>query len=125
MPYTTGIVTNTRDFGTAATNVIVSTHNMDQNASATIIVHIFAVPETTLVLTPVYQVSYSVAADSADIRSFNIAGNVAYVVQMSIITPIPNSIFSVFGLDEFGNLVTNQGILQSELTFIPALTPIP
>lgn len=121
MPYTTGIITNTRAVGTAATNVAVSVRNLSA-ATANIIVEIFAVPITTLSLVPVYVSGYAVAAGTVDIREFTIAGNVAYEVQLSNTSILANVTFSSFGLDEFGNLVTEQRALQSELTFIEALS---
>jgi len=121
MPYTTGLITNTRATGTAASYVAVSVRNTS-NANALIIVEIFGVPINTLALTPLYVTGYYVPAMSSDIREFFIAGNVAYEVQMDSSYPLANVVTSVFGLDEFGNLVTNQRVLQSELTEISALS---
>lgn len=119
--YTTGLITNTRAFGTAATNAVVSVRNVG-NSVASIIVVVYVVPMSTLTLTPLYVSSYSIAPDNADIRSFNIAGNVAYEVQYNIDTTLTEAAISTYGLDEFGNLVTEQGVLQSELTPISALS---
>ncbi|MCM3129085.1 MULTISPECIES: hypothetical protein [unclassified Paenibacillus] len=119
--YTTGLITNTRASGTASTNIVVSVRNVGTSV-ANIIVAVFVVPISTLTLTPLYVSSYSVAARSADIRSFNIAGNVAYEVQYNINTTLTEAAISTYGLDEFGNLVTEQGVLQSELTPISALS---
>lgn len=121
MPFTTGLITNTRATGTAASYVAVSFRNTS-NAAALVIVEIFGVPINTLALTPLYVSGYYVPAMSSDIREFFIAGNVSYEVQVSNSTPLANVVCSVFGLDESGNLVTNQGVLQSELTEIPALS---
>ncbi|MFC4103321.1 hypothetical protein [Paenibacillus xanthanilyticus] len=123
MPFTTSLLTNTRATGTAATNVVVNVRNLDQVADVTVIVQIFALSATTLTLSPVYQTGIVVAPNSATRQLFNIAGNLAYEVQLSIITPLPNALLSVFGVDEFGNLVAGQRVLQSELTEIPVLTP--
>ncbi|MFD2385416.1 hypothetical protein ACFSWD_30570 [Paenibacillus xanthanilyticus] len=117
------MLTNTRATGTAATNVVVNVRNLDQVADVTVIVQIFALSATTLTLSPVYQTGIVVAPNSATRQLFNIAGNLAYEVQLSIITPLPNALLSVFGVDEFGNLVAGQRVLQSELTEIPVLTP--
>lgn len=116
MPYTTGIFTNTRATGTAASNIAVSVRNLNASA-ATIIVEVFAVPITTLTLVPVYVSSYTVPAHTADIREFFIAGNVAYEVQIDNTYLLSEVAFSSYGLDEFGNLVTDQRVLHSE--FIP------
>ncbi|TYP70120.1 hypothetical protein [Paenibacillus methanolicus] len=124
MPFTTSLLTNTRATGTAVTNAVVNVRNLDQVASATVIVQVFAVSAVTLTLSPVYQTGLVVPANSAVRQQFNIAGNIAYEVQLSIITPLPNALLSVFGVDEFNNLVTGQRVLQSELTEIPVLTPI-
>ncbi|WNS41778.1 hypothetical protein [Paenibacillus sp. MMS20-IR301] len=115
MPYTTGLITNTRATGTAASNIAVSVRNLGTLA-ATIIVEIFAVPITTLTLVPVYVSGYTVAGGAADIREFFIAGNVSYEVQISNTDGMSKVAFSSFGLDEFGNLVTEQRVLQSEFT---------
>ncbi|AIQ37385.1 MULTISPECIES: hypothetical protein [Paenibacillus] len=121
MPFTTGLITNTRATGTAASNVAVSVRNTS-NANAMVIVEIFGVPYSTLALTPLYVTGYYVPAMSSDIREFFIAGNVAYEVQISTSFPLANVVCSTYGLDEFGNLVTDQRVLQSELTEISALS---
>lgn len=122
MPFTTGLITSTRATGTAATNIAVSVRNIDAGA-ATIIVKVFGVPFSTMVLTPLYVTSYVVPANSSDIREFFIAGNLAYEVQFNNISPLTSVTFSCYGLDEFGNLVTEQRALQSEMTPIAALSP--
>ncbi|MBE9916025.1 hypothetical protein G8C92_18585 [Paenibacillus donghaensis] len=121
MPFTTGIITSTRAVGTAATNVVVSTRNVN-SVDATILVKVFGVPITTLTLTPFYVISFIVPANTADIREFFIAGNVAYEVQISNLTPTAEVVFSTYGLDEMGNIVDEQRVLQSELTPIPVLS---
>lgn len=121
MPYTTGIITNTRATGTAASYVAVSVRNTS-NANAMIIVEIFGVPFSTLALTPLYVTGYYVPAKSSDIREFFIGGNVAYEVQINNSYPLSEVVTSTYGLDEFGNLVTDQRVLQSEFTEISALS---
>lgn len=121
MAFTTGLITNTRATGTAASNVVVSVRNTS-NASAMMIVEVFGVPYSTLALTPLYVTGYYVPAMSSDVREFFIAGNVAYEVQVSSPYPLANVVCSTYGLDEFGNLVTDQRVLQSELTEITALS---
>ncbi len=123
MAFTTGIVTNTRATGTAATNIVVSTRN-ETAAPATIVVQVFGVPSSTLALAPIYVAGYIVPAFSADIRTFFISGNIAYEVQLVNNTALANVVFSSFGIDEFGNLVQEQGYDQNRMTVIPALTPI-
>ncbi|MCM3782612.1 hypothetical protein M3231_06485 [Neobacillus mesonae] len=119
--YTTGLITNTRATGTAATNTVVSVRNVGTSV-ASIVVAVFVVPITTLTLTPLYVTSYSIPANTSDIRSFFIAGNVAYEVQYNVTTTLTEAAISTYGLDEFGNLVTEQRVLQSELTPINALS---
>jgi len=121
MPVTTGMITSTRATDTAATNIVVSVRNVDAN-DATILVQVFGVPWSTLTLTPHYVTSYVVPANSSDIREFYIAGNVAYEVQLNNLSPLAEVAFSTYGIDEFGNIVTEQRVLQSELTFIAALS---
>ncbi|CDN42243.1 MULTISPECIES: hypothetical protein [Paenibacillus] len=123
MALTTGIITNTRATGTAATNIVVSSRN-ETAAPASVVVQIFVVPSTTLVLTPIYVTGYIVPAYSADIRTFTVSGNIAYEVQLVNNTALANVVFSTFGIDEFGNLVQEQGFPQTKMTVIPALTPI-
>jgi hypothetical protein len=124
MPFTTGLITNTRDFGTAASNIVVSTKNEDTINSATIIVQIYNSPTSTT-LSPLYASSFVVPPNSINVSEFFIAGNVAYEVQLNVTGAVPsNVVLTVFGLDEFGNLVTNQRVLQSELTIIPILSPL-
>ncbi len=121
MPYSSGIITNTRVTGTAASYIVVSTRNLS-SAAATILVEIFAVPVTTFTLTPIYVSSYNVPALSSDIREFYIAGNVAYEVQIDNTDSLSVVAFSSYGLDESGNLVIEQRVLQSEFTEIPAFS---
>ncbi|MCD1260598.1 hypothetical protein B5M42_017485 [Paenibacillus athensensis] len=125
MPFTTGLITNTRDFGTAATNIVMNTRNLDQFNSATILVQVFG-SVNSVTFNPLYQTAYVVGANSNDVREFYISGNVAYEVQIGVTSLQPaNVVLSVFGIDAFGNLVANQRVLQSELTTITALSPIP
>ena len=113
--YTTGLITNTRATGTAASNIVVSSRNLGP-ATATVVIEVFGVPISTLTLAPLYVTGFSLPAGSADIRSFFIAGNVSYEVQYSITATLTQVAVSTYGLDEFGNLVTEQRVLQSELT---------
>ncbi|MFC4778966.1 hypothetical protein ACFO9Q_19405 [Paenibacillus sp. GCM10023252] len=119
--YTTGVITNTRAIGTAATNIVLSTHNLG-GGSATVLVEVFGVPITTLTLTPLYITGFIIPPNSVDIRSFFIAGNVAYEVQISETSIFSEIVNSTYGIDEFGNLVTEQRVLQSEMTPIAALS---
>ncbi|SEN28454.1 hypothetical protein [Paenibacillus sp. OV219] len=121
MPYSTGVVTNTRFFGTAASSLVVSTRNLDVINSTTVTVHIFASVSSTVFYTA-YLTSYVVAANSFDVRSFSIGGNVAYEVQLN--STITNVLFTATGLDEFGNLTEDQRHPQAELIFIPVLSPV-
>jgi hypothetical protein len=124
MPFTTGLITNTRDFGTAASNIVVSIKNEDTINSATIIVQIYNSPTSTT-LSPLYASSFVVPPNSINVSEFFIAGNVAYEVQINEISLLPtNVVFTVFGIDEFGNLVVNQRVLQPEFTIIPVLSPL-
>ncbi|MFC3802224.1 hypothetical protein [Cohnella sp. GCM10012308] len=119
--FTTGLITNTRATGSAASNIVVSARNLS-NASATVVVEVFGVPSTTLVLTPLYVTGYILPAFSSDIRTFFIAGNVSYEVQYSVTATLTQVAMSTYGIDEFGNLVTEQRVLQSELTPTAGLT---
>lgn len=121
MPYSSGIITNTRVTGTAANFIAVSSRNLS-SATATVVVEIFAVPMSTLTLTPIYVSSFTVPAFSADIREFFIAGNVAYEVQIDNTDPLSVVAFSSYGLDGSGNLVLEQRVLQSEFTEIAAFS---
>ncbi|CAI6084124.1 hypothetical protein [Cohnella sp. JJ-181] len=125
MPYSTGTVTNTRDFGTAASNIVLNVRNLDTSLPVSVIVKIFASVDSDAFYTA-YVSSFDVPVNSYDIRTFFIAGNVAYEVQIyvgSITTP--NALLSVYGIDEFGNLVTDQRFTQAEMSTIPFLSPNP
>ncbi|MCZ8513585.1 hypothetical protein O9H85_14305 [Paenibacillus filicis] len=125
MPFSTGVITNTKAVGTAASNIVVSTRNADASNTSQIVVQIFASVAST-VFYPAYVSNFVVAAKSFDVREFFIAGNVAYEVQINVISVSPSNVMvTVTGIDGSGNLVTNQQVLQSELTTITALTPIP
>lgn len=124
MPFTTGIITNTRDFGTAASNIVVSIHNTDPINSAVVQVQILASVTSSTFYTAYVQ-GISLPPSGFAIRQFFIAGNVAYEVQMNVTATIPsNVVLSSYGIDQFGNLTTEQRVLQSELTVIPALSVI-
>ncbi|QHW30130.1 hypothetical protein GZH47_04265 [Paenibacillus rhizovicinus] len=123
MPFSTGIVTNTRDFGTAASNIVVNARNLDTVNPVTVMVQIFASVDSDTFYTA-YLNSFDVPANSYEVLTFFIAGNVAYEVQISLSADPPSTLMSVVGIDEFGNLVTDQQYPQSQLSFITALSPI-
>ncbi|GAB6992053.1 hypothetical protein [Paenibacillus pini] len=120
MPYSTGMITNTRATGTAAANVVVSTRNTS-SSSAVILVAVFGVPSSTLI--PLDLTSYVVPPYGVDIREFFIEGNIAYEVQLSELSILAQVLFSTYGIDEYGNIVTEQRVLNSELTEIQAISP--
>ncbi|MEC0230177.1 MULTISPECIES: hypothetical protein [Paenibacillus] len=121
MPFTTGVITNTNVTGTAASNIVVNTRNIDLSNTAIITVQIFASVNSTVFHTD-YATSYIVLPNAYDVREFFIAGNVAYEVQINVLNTT-SAIMSVFGLDGFGNLVNDQRILQSDMSFITSLSP--
>ncbi|UUZ84326.1 hypothetical protein LJK88_11820 [Paenibacillus sp. P26] len=124
MPFSTGIITNTKAVGTAASNIVLSTRNADASNPSQIVVQIFASTDSVTFYTA-YVSNFIVAAKSFDVREFFIAGNVAYEVQINVISTVPSNVLvTVHGIDGSGNLVTNQRVLQSEFTAITALTPI-
>ncbi|MFS0838806.1 hypothetical protein [Paenibacillus sp. 1P03SA] len=124
MPFSTGVITNTRDAGTASSNIVMNVRNLDVTNPVTVTVQIFASVNSTTFYTA-YLISYVVPANSYNVREFFIAGNVAYEVQINTASvTTPNALLSVFGIDGFGNLVTDQRILQSELSFISSLSPV-
>ncbi|TYP79770.1 hypothetical protein [Paenibacillus methanolicus] len=121
MPFSTGTITNTRATGTASSTIVLSTRNLNTSAASTITVQIFATVNSTTFYTA-YVDSFVIAANSYNIRTYVIGGNVAYEVQVN--SSASQVLFSVFGIDEFGNMVPNQGRTQPELSFIAALSPI-
>ncbi|SDX45498.1 hypothetical protein [Paenibacillus sp. CF384] len=125
MAYSTGVVTNTRASGTAATNIVVNTRNLDTDDSVWITVQVFASVDSSDFYTAYYSM-YEVLEDSYDVREFYIAGNVTYEVQLSVTVEagVPNALMSVTGLDEYGNLVEDQRYTQADLAFITSLSPI-
>ncbi|AZN41458.1 hypothetical protein [Paenibacillus albus] len=124
MPYSTGVVMNTRDFGTASANIVVSARNLDLNNAAIVEVQIFASVNSTVFYT-LDLAAYVVPANSYSVREFFIEGNVAYEVQILVTGTLltPNVLLSVYGIDEFNRLVAEQRFAQAELTFIPSLSP--
>ncbi|APQ60959.1 hypothetical protein MHB54_18845 [Paenibacillus sp. FSL M7-0802] len=124
MAFTTGYMTNTRDFGTACSNVVVNLVNEDTVNAATVTIQIFfsLVPDTKI---PLYVTSINVPANSIARRTFFVQGVLAYEVQYNVVSAAPaNVVLSNFGLDQFGNVVQEHRVLQSELTTIPALSPV-
>ncbi|WP_244310759.1 hypothetical protein [Paenibacillus ottowii] len=124
LAFTTGYMTNTRDFGTACSNVVVNLVNEDTVNAATVTIQIFfsLVPDTK---TPLYVTSVNLPANSIARRTFFIQGVLAYEVQYDVVSAAPaNVVLSNFGLDQFGNVVQEHRVLQSELTTIQALSPV-
>ncbi|KEO77939.1 hypothetical protein EL23_15120 [Paenibacillus polymyxa] len=124
MAFTTGYMTNTRDFGTACSNVVVNLVNEDTVNAATVTIQIFfsLVPDTKI---PLYVTSVNLPANSIARRTFFVQGVLAYEVQYNVVSAAPaNVVLSNFGLDQFGNVVQEHRVLQSELTTIPALSPV-
>ncbi|SEO75299.1 hypothetical protein [Paenibacillus sp. OV219] len=124
MPFTTGIVTNTRDFGTASSNIVVSMKNESLVDTATVVILVFASVDSSSFV-PAYAESFTLVPNETEITTYFISGNVAYEVQYDVILPaLNNVIISVFGIDEFGNLVQDQRYSPSEFMFIPDLSPL-
>ncbi|WP_235322319.1 MULTISPECIES: hypothetical protein [Paenibacillus] len=124
LAFTTGYMTNTRDFGTACSNVVVNLVNEDTVNAATVTIQIFfsLVPDTKI---PLYVSSVNLPANSVARRTFFVQGVLAYEVQYNVVSAAPaNVVLSNFGLDQFGNVVQEHRVLQSELTTIPALSPV-
>jgi hypothetical protein len=123
MALTTGYITNTRSSGTAATNVVLNLVNENQFNAALVVVKIFY-SQSTDVKTPLYVNSFTLPVNSIRRGVFFIQGVLAYEVQYSVTSVTPTDVvLSSYGLDEFGNIVQEQRILQSELTTISALSP--
>ncbi|MBO7745774.1 hypothetical protein I8J29_16320 [Paenibacillus sp. MWE-103] len=119
--YSTGVVTNTRDFGTAASNIVLNISNIDP-ADTTVLIKIVASVDSD-VFYIAYVDGFVVPAGGYEVRTFMIAGNVAYEVQISTSSESlgPNALVSVYGIDEFGNLVDNQRFAPEELSSIPGI----
>ncbi|MBO7747333.1 hypothetical protein I8J29_24415 [Paenibacillus sp. MWE-103] len=119
--YSTGVVTNTRDIGTAATTIVLNVSNIDPTATS-VTVKIVASVDSDFFYTA-YVSGFVVPAGGYEVMTFNIAGNVAYEVQVSTLSSSqgPFALVSVYGLDEFGNLVANQRFAPEELSSIPAI----
>ncbi|SEP02865.1 hypothetical protein [Paenibacillus sp. OV219] len=124
MPFTTGLVTNTRSFGTAASTVAVNTRNIT-STPILVLLEVYVVPPDTNTLTLVYVTGFNLAGHSSDTREFSIAGDLAWEVQLDQSGILSEVAFSVFGLDEFGNLVPGQNIKVADWMEITAFsTPI-
>ncbi|MFF2156356.1 hypothetical protein ACFVVQ_13655 [Paenibacillus chitinolyticus] len=122
MAFTTGMLINTKDFGTASANAAVIISNEDAVNTAQIAVEIFYTLSTGVAKTPLFFQTYTVPPKFVDVRTFFISGVLAYEVQIAVIAPQPNLVVaSVFGLDTFNNIVPAHRVLQSELTPIPSL----
>ncbi|NBD27219.1 hypothetical protein [Paenibacillus glycinis] len=119
--YSTGVVTNTRDFGTAASTIVLNVSNIDV-ADTTVTVKIIASVDSDTFYTA-YVNGFVVPIGGYEVVTFMIAGNVAYEVQVSTDASSlgPAALVSVYGLDEFGNLVVSQGFAPEALTSIPAI----
>ncbi|REE69546.1 hypothetical protein A8990_13311 [Paenibacillus taihuensis] len=98
--------------------------NESTEDTATIVVLVFSSVDSSSFV-PAYAESFILAPNQTEITTFFIGGNVAYEVQYSVIDPVLNNVVvSVFGIDEFGNLVTDRRYTPAEFTSIPGLTPM-
>jgi hypothetical protein len=123
MALTTGYITNTRSAGTAATNVILNLVNESTVNTASVLVKIFY-SQSPDVKIPLYVSVFALPTNSIRRGVFFIQGVLAYEVQYSVSSATPTDVvLSSFGLDEFGNIVQEQRVLQSELTTITAVSP--
>lgn len=123
MPLTTGYMTNTRDFGTAVTNVVLNLVNESQVSAANVLVKIFYSQSPDVKL-PLYVNSFTLPVNSIRRGVFFVQGVLAYEVQYNVTSATPaDVVISSFGLDEFGNVVQEHRVLQSELTTISTLSP--
>ncbi|SDW14359.1 hypothetical protein [Paenibacillus sp. CF384] len=123
MPYTTGWVTNTREFGTAASTIVVNIKNNNQTTATSFIVKVYASVDSTS-FNHLYSQSINLVPKSSRVATFFIAGNVAYEVQFDEMMPplIGDTVLTVYGIDEVGQLVTNQRFTPPEFTFINAFS---
>ncbi|MBO7745834.1 hypothetical protein I8J29_16625 [Paenibacillus sp. MWE-103] len=118
--FSTGVVTNTRAKGTAASTIVLNINNIT-SAGLTVIVKIFASVDSNIFYLATTSVLF-IPIGAYEVRTFNIAGNVAYEFQVSVrhTSPVgPEALVSVYGIDEFGKLVNNQGFAPEELSVIP------
>lgn len=123
MPLTTGLITNTRDFGTAATNVVVNLVNESLSGSAIVEIRVFYALEAEVKI-PLYVSNVTLLPNSIRRILYFVAGVFAYEIQFNIIEPIPDQlVVSSFGLDAFGNLVQEQGIVHEMMHVIANLSP--
>ncbi len=123
MALTTGYITNTRSSGTAASNVVINLVNENTLSTASVLVKIFY-SQSPDVKIPLYVSSFALPANSIRRGVFFVQGVLAYEVQYSVASATPGDVvLSSYGLDEFGNIVQEQRVLQSELTTISALSP--
>ncbi|MFC5653483.1 hypothetical protein ACFPYJ_31070 [Paenibacillus solisilvae] len=123
MALTTGYITNTRNTGTAATNVVLNLVNENQSNAATVLVKIFY-SQSPDVKIPLYVNAFTLPVNSIRRAVFFVQGVLAYEVQYNVSSATPNDvILSSYGLDEFGNIVQEQRVLHSELNTISALSP--
>jgi hypothetical protein len=123
MPFTTGYITNTRDVGTAASNVVVNMVNENTTNTATVEVRIFysLVPDVKI---PLYVTTFTLPVNSIKRNTYFVQGVLAYEVQFNVTSVTPTDVVvSTFGLDQFGNLVIEQGLTQKDMTTISALSP--
>ncbi|AZN42614.1 hypothetical protein [Paenibacillus albus] len=115
--YSTGIVTNTRDTGTAATNVVLNVHNTNELSLTTIIRIVASVDSDTFYVA--YLNGFVTPSGGYEVMTFNIAGNVAYEVQLLFDLTTNDgtlpALVSVYGIDEFGNPSVNQGFAPGDL----------
>ncbi|SFT08949.1 hypothetical protein [Paenibacillus sp. BC26] len=115
--YSIGVVTNTSALGSAASTIVLNVSNVN-TFHVSVIVKIVASVDFENFYTA-HLSGFVVLHGAYEVMTYNIAGNVAYEVQVFLSIPTPSgpppTLVSVYGIDEFGNPVVNQGFTTQDL----------
>jgi hypothetical protein len=126
---TTGPVLNGSETGVRASIVRVLISN-DDTIPATFEIEVFSIPDNANNTTkiPIAHQLFSIAALTSKNVNIPISGVPIYEVQVQATSTNPvqvDTITTIVGVDAAGKIVDNLQVLNSEITGILALTPIP
>jgi hypothetical protein len=125
MALTTGIVANTG--AKSASLVLLTIDNHSLIFSFKVIFHIYVWNDSNNKILA-YTDSITLNPNTSYIETYNISGNYAYEIQFVISgqqpgEPTTDTVISVFGLNESGDVIPHQAIYNRRLTTISQINP--
>ncbi|MBP3966992.1 hypothetical protein [Paenibacillus lignilyticus] len=122
MPFTSGLIHN--ELPKPASSVVINARNIT-STTALVLIEVYVVPPTTNALTLIYLTGYMLPGKSSDSREFNIAGGIAYEIQVNASGVLSEVAFTAFGVDDHGLPVVGQQMLAMDWQEISAFSTTP